>query len=380
MKRVISTLLAITLVLFLLFSFSACDVDNLLGGKKEPENIVGTPVQSAVCNEDGTVVVTYQDGYRLELGRLEDLAVSASSVAVINASSAAVIISPDADGKASSTLSVKAYWISNAPIHLMLSNGVTANPGLQIQAPNLQVGTVTSEIDAAYSDLSSGEIAGGFQIEIYTGALAGGMIIAGGVDSYPELVHPTDALYSGFRVGDKYYAACTSAVALLCKEKISKLTVPFLPTAADGTVVDHVGQGGFRGCDNLVYVTLSEGYRVLEKSAFENCTALETLILPDTLETVEENAFLGCHIRQLVLGKGLTLCDADLSDGSIERVLFHGTAEEWEALNLCNSKGERVTPENLYFFSTEPVTDPDAKLWWYYPDGTPALPLPLDAD
>ena len=49
MKRVISTLLAITLVLFLLFSFSACDVDNLLGGKKEPENIVGTPVQSAVC-------------------------------------------------------------------------------------------------------------------------------------------------------------------------------------------------------------------------------------------------------------------------------------------------------------------------------------------
>ena len=44
---------------------------------------------------------------------------------------------------------------------------------------------------------------------------------------------------------------------------------------------------GFAGCENLKSVTLAEGVREIDFSAFTNCTSLEKINLPSTLKSVK---------------------------------------------------------------------------------------------
>ena len=50
----------------------------------------------------------------------------------------------------------------------------------------------------------------------------------------------------------------------------------------------------FSGCCGLTRVSIAEGVLVIDKGAFENCTSLTNLLLPDSLKEIEAHAFAGC--------------------------------------------------------------------------------------
>lgn len=81
-------------------------------------------------------------------------------------------------------------------------------------------------------------------------------------------------------------------------------------------------EGTFYDCDNLENVTLSEGITSIgnpnnytnRSGAFENCTNLNSIKLPSTLEYIGKDAFRGCT--------GLTSITIPDSVTSIERFAF----------------------------------------------------------
>lgn len=58
--------------------------------------------------------------------------------------------------------------------------------------------------------------------------------------------------------------------------------------------VETVANMTFSGCKSLVSVDFGEGVRSIGESAFKNCTALQKIILPPKLETIGTDAFYNC--------------------------------------------------------------------------------------
>ncbi len=63
----------------------------------------------------------------------------------------------------------------------------------------------------------------------------------------------------------------------------------------------------FDGCSNLTSITLPDGLTSISNFAFRNCTALTSVILPATLNNILVNAFVGCSsLTAIDLPEGLT--------------------------------------------------------------------------
>ena len=75
---------------------------------------------------------------------------------------------------------------------------------------------------------------------------------------------------------------------------------------------------------------------IIDEGSFLNCSALQSLYLPDSLEQIEKNAFEGCTgIESISIGKNLQLFDPNIStvifnSPSLKRITFR---EGRESLN-----------------------------------------------
>lgn len=61
-----------------------------------------------------------------------------------------------------------------------------------------------------------------------------------------------------------------------------------------------IGIGAFWDRRKLKKVTFRDGLKTIHSNAFENCTALETLCIPKTVEEIGDEAFKGCSRLKLV--------------------------------------------------------------------------------
>lgn len=79
-----------------------------------------------------------------------------------------------------------------------------------------------------------------------------------------------------------------------------------LKSLAIGTGLKAIPKHCAEGCTNLKYLFLY-GSRSIEEFAFRNCSSLQTITIPNTVETIKQNAFENCHsVFNLTFGKGLT--------------------------------------------------------------------------
>lgn len=69
--------------------------------------------------------------------------------------------------------------------------------------------------------------------------------------------------------------------------------------------VKTLGAQSFAWCANLEIVEMGNGVERIERSAFEHCPKLKTVVWSETLEVIGDNAFMGAGIETLGLPKGL---------------------------------------------------------------------------
>ncbi len=72
------------------------------------------------------------------------------------------------------------------------------------------------------------------------------------------------------------------------------------------TGLTEIPQNAFNGCTNLTSVTLPESIATIQEKAFQNCTLLETINFPLNLTEIGGSAFMNCYaLKSIALPNGL---------------------------------------------------------------------------
>ena len=123
--------------------------------------------------------------------------------------------------------------------------------------------------------------------------------------------------------------------------------------------VTTIGDFAFNGCSRLNNITIPNGITSIGSNAFDACENLENIILPESVTSVGESAFISCSkLSSIVLPEGVTnIKDAtftgcvSLTDIKIPKsvtsissfaffvtglktVRYAGTKEDWDKLNV----------------------------------------------
>lgn len=100
--------------------------------------------------------------------------------------------------------------------------------------------------------------------------------------------------------------------------------------------VCDIGKGAFRGCSNLSKVNWEESFQgFVEDEAFDHCTSLKTLELPDGVMGIGSKIIAHSAVQTLYLPD--TLEDirfgAFFNAGQLKDVYYGGTVEQWKSIN-----------------------------------------------
>lgn len=77
--------------------------------------------------------------------------------------------------------------------------------------------------------------------------------------------------------------------------------------------IDDIGKYAFSGCTNLTEICFPEGLKWIGHHAFSGCTKLKSAELPISLSNLEEGAFKGClNLQKVIIPKGITYMSGDV--------------------------------------------------------------------
>ena len=111
-------------------------------------------------------------------------------------------------------------------------------------------------------------------------------------------------------VDDSYYGMKVTVIDEGAFKDCSTITSVVLPDT-----VTEIREEAFAGCFSLRSVSFGSGLRVIGDSAFKQCSALSSAALPDSLTTIGAEAFKNCFsLAEVTAGSALT----DVAEGAFE--------------------------------------------------------------
>jgi len=90
-------------------------------------------------------------------------------------------------------------------------------------------------------------------------------------------------------IGMSAFSDCTSLISI---------TIP--------DSVDSIGMSAFRACTSLTSITLGSGIKNIGGWSFEYCTKLTNINIPDTVTSIDMQAFNGSGLTSVIIGNGVT--------------------------------------------------------------------------
>ena len=120
--------------------------------------------------------------------------------------------------------------------------------------------------------------------------------------------------------------------------------------------VSYAGQYAFKNCSGLsdVDITYSVGVSTIDGEAFNNCTSLESIIIPNNITSIGQQAFRDCnHLTSVTLPESLVTVNSQAFYGcKINTLRYNGTLSQWLSMSdLSNVMGlaiDSATPFKLY--------------------------------
>ena len=134
------------------------------------------------------------------------------------------------------------------------------------------------------------------------------------------------------KLGDSVFGYCTSLEKIVIPAAITQVGQYMFDNCEKLKTAGPIGSGsniefgwtesipayGFSGANNLSKVTIPEGIKAIEDSAFQNCSSLSKAELPDSLTSIGISAFYGCsRLLDIHLPEGLK----KLGDGAFNQCL-----------------------------------------------------------
>lgn len=134
------------------------------------------------------------------------------------------------------------------------------------------------------------------------------------------------------------------------------LTSISLPSTLETIAGGTANYGAFRGCTALKSITLPEGLTTIEAMAFRDCTALEHIKFPNSLKTLGTSAFQGCTgITSVTYGTGMTSTgqNAFRDCTNLNSIIFSPTITKIDEYSFYNTRLTSVEiPETVESIGT----------------------------
>lgn len=96
------------------------------------------------------------------------------------------------------------------------------------------------------------------------------------------------------------FTACDGGVMVSSCNKAASGKLE-IPSEYNGSKVVKIGDNAFNNCTSLTSVVIPEGVKVIGNSAFEGCSKLADIKLPESLTTISSYAFFGCDALKSVV-------------------------------------------------------------------------------
>ena len=121
----------------------------------------------------------------------------------------------------------------------------------------------------------------------------------------PETTVFNDVTYRVTSIGDFAFNICSSLRAI---------TIP------DGVM--SIEYRAFFGCQSLTNITIPASVKSIGTEAFYDCSSLTSIVLPDSVTSIEWWAFCGCK--------------------SLTDITFQGTIAQWKKINIRDSWNHNI--------------------------------------
>ena len=129
----------------------------------------------------------------------------------------------------------------------------------------------------------------------------------------------------------------------------------------------------FNNCTLLTSITLPDSVISIGKMAFQACIALKNIKLSNNLSYIGESAFKVCRqLTSIVIPTSLTRLDVLVFErcDNFKTVYYMGTLEEWNNIENIDDNTALTSREIYYYSELKPTTDGN---YWHYVDGNPTI-------
>lgn len=154
---------------------------------------------------------------------------------------------------------------------------------------------------------------------------------------FPAMVSAADYSFLTF---DKENGIITD-----CDESFSGELV--IPEEIDGVPVTGIGFRAFEGCTALTGINIPDAVSVIDFGAFEGCTALENINIPDSVTAIGSSAFYGC----------ISLTEINIPDNVTG--IGYGAFLDCTALENINISDSVTSIDDRAFYNTAYYNDPN---------------------
>ena len=151
-----------------------------------------------------------------------------------------------------------------------------------------------------------------------------------------DVVIPSTVIY-----GDVAYSV--TGIGIGAFNGCSNLTSITLPES-----VKSIGESAFWGCSKLTSVTLSEGLEDIGRYAFRHCSKLPSIVLPEGVTIISLSAFEGCsNLTSITIPASVTTIESSAFSGCIRLAsVYICSIESWCSIKFMSTPF--VYAKNLY--------------------------------
>lgn len=156
-------------------------------------------------------------------------------------------------------------------------------------------------------------------------------------------------------IGEKAFESCTT---------LTNVTIP--------DSVTSIGSCAFYDCISLTSITIPDSVTNISSSAFSGCSSLTSITIPDRVTRIEGSVFDGCStLTSITIPGSVTSIGGWAFDdcSNLTSVYYGGTATDWDEIGILSYSNDYLISATRYYYSdTQPTAEGN---YWHYVDGVP---------